>query len=461
MLERSNLHSYQEEAVQLIIDKPAAALFLEMGLGKTVSTLTAIYDLLCDYLEISSVLVVAPKHVARSTWVEEVKHWKHLEDLRVVSIEGSPTQRLECLKKRAQVYTIGRDLLPWLVEVMRKRHKTPRFDMLVLDELSSFKNTKAARYKSALALRGIVKRCVGLTGTPAPNTLIDLFAEFKVLDKGVSLGKNKTRYLERFFTPCFGNGYIVYKYGLKQGAKEEIYKCIKPITLSMQAKDYLELPALTIRDIPLQLSKKEMQQYKLLERDAFLELDGVTIDASSAAVLAGKLLQLAGGAIYTEDKEVKEIHAVKIEALKEIIDTSTDGVLVAYSYRHERERILKALEGFKVVEFKTPKDIEDWNKGRYDVAIGHPQSIGHGLNIQQGGATIVWYSLPWSLELYQQFNARLYRQGQKRAVIIHRLISVGTIDEQVSKALAGKDQTQRGLLEALNTRRSRIEYNEL
>ena len=451
----ADLHPYQRTAIEHILKRPKCALFLEMGLGKTVSTLTAIKKLMYEELEISRVLVIAPKRVAESVWDDECLKWDHLHCLKVSKILGDQKHRIEALRKKADIYVIGRDNVAWLVNLYKK-HALP-FDMLVIDELSSFKNHQSQRFKALKAVQPYFKRIVGLTGTPAPNGLIDLWAQIYLLDRGERLGKFITRYREDFFTPGQTNGAIVYSYVPRKGAQEAIYRRLEDICMSMKAKDYLDLPGRIVNVIPLEFPKDLKARYEEFEKEQTIKLiedSGSTeIAVLNAAVLTNKLLQFANGAMYDADGGTHAIHDIKIEAVKELMeDTNGKPVLIAWTFKSDRDRLLQALEKYNPRELKGPKDIADWNDGLIRVMLMHPASGGHGINLQSGGHIIIWFGQTWSLELEQQFNARLDRQGQKEVVIINKLVMKDTVDEDVIKAQKVKDRTQSNLMEAVKAR---------
>jgi len=423
-------------------------LLLDMGLGKTVSTLTAIDILMYDYFAVSKVLVIAPKRVAEDTWSTEVEKWDHLHHLTISKVLGSASERQAALQRPADIYVINRENVRWLVEYLGKSWD---FDMLVIDELSSFKSNKSQRFKYLKRVRPLVRRIVGLTGTPAPNGLMDLWPQIYLLDQGRRLGKNITGYRNRYFYPAKMNGHIVYAYEPKEGAEAAIHKQIGDITVSMKAEDYLELPEKIINDIYIPLENKIMAKYDELERQQIMELDGEIITALQAAAVYNKLLQMANGSIYDDEKNVIELHDQKIEALKGIIEEAQGHpVLVFYNFKHDYTKLMKAFP--KAQTLTGSADIREWNSGNIDLLLAQPASMGHGLNIQAGGHIIVWYGLNWSLELYQQANARLYRQGQKQNVIIHRLIAKGTVDEEVIRRLESKDTTQNSLMESIKAK---------
>ena len=452
MLGRNNLHEYQERGVSHIIDNEFCALFLGCGLGKTVTTLTAIKDLL-DNCIISNCLVIAPKKVTQVTWSDEIKAWAHLKDLTISVIDGTVKQRREAYERQADIYAISRDNIVWLV-MEYGGIKLP-YDMVVIDELSSFKNYASKRFKALRKVRKFIPRVVGLTGTPSPNGLIDLFAQMYLIDQGQRLGKSITAYRDRFFRPDKRNGDIVYSYALKSPQEEteqQISDLISDITISMTAEDYLKMPdRINIYD-RVELSPKVLAQYKEFEKEQVLELinSDEPISAASAAALSNKLQQFANGAIYDADRKVIELHDEKLEKLEELVEAANGSpVLVAYSYKHDLERIMRKLKTYKPVKLEKPEQIAEWNAGKIKVLVTHPASAGHGLNLQKGGHTLIWFGNTWSLELYMQFNARLYRQGQTYPVTVHHILTTGTVDEKIIKALDGKKQTQDGLMQSI------------
>lgn len=439
-----NAHDYQKYATKFILQHPIAAVFLEMGLGKSVITLTAMFDLILDQFVIGKVLVIAPLRVARDTWPSEIQKWDHLKGLKYSVVVGTAAERKAALMQQADIYIINRENVDWLVN---KSGIPFRFDMIVIDELSSFKSYQAKRFKSLLKVRPFVKRIVGLTGTPSSNGLMDLWAEFRVLDLGQRLGRYITHYRNAYFTPDKRNAEIIFSYKPLPGAEEQIYKRIGDVTISMKSCDYLKLPECVINEVPVYMSEKEQEVYDRFRDDMVAKIKGKEIDAVNAAVLSGKLLQMANGAVYDDEKNSLLIHDRKLDALEDLIEGANGKpVLVAYWYQHDAERIKSR---FDVREIKTSKDITDWNNGDIPVAIVHPASAGHGLNLQTGGSTLIWFGLTWSLELYQQTNARLHRQGQTDTVIIHHIIAKGTIDENVMKALRQKEKTQNALIDAV------------
>lgn len=437
-------HSYQEYAIKYIEAHPISALLIDMGLGKTSITLTAIRNLLFDSFEVCKVLVIAPLRVAKNTWTDEIKKWEHLNTLTYSLIIGNENERLSALNKKADIYIINRENVDWLVN--KSGYKFD-FDMVVIDELSSFKNHQSKRFKSLMKVRPLVKRIVGLTGTPSSNGLMDLFAEFKILDMGKRLGYFIGQYRNTYFKPDKMNGPIVYSYKPLPNAENAIYEKISDITVSMKANEYLKMPELLTSNYVVELSNSEKNQYDEMKKSLVLEITDGEITASNVASLSNKLCQLSNGAIYDDEQNIVEIHDRKLEALEDIIESMNGKpLLIAYWYRHDLERIKSR---FSVREIKTSEDISDWNDGKIPVVLIHPASAGHGLNLQNGGSTLVWFGLTWSLELYQQTNARLYRQGQKNTVVIQHIITKGTIDEQILKALQKKNKTQADLIDAV------------
>lgn len=440
-------HEYQKFATQFILSNPIAAVFLEMGLGKSVITLTALFDLCLDQFLIRKVLVIAPLRVARDTWPLEIEKWNHLDGLTYSVAVGTEVERISALTKPADVYLINRENVDWLIN---KSGYLFDFDMVVIDELSSFKSYQAKRFRSLLKVRPKVKRIVGLTGTPSSNGLMDLWAEFRLLDFGERLGRYITNYRMNFFVPDKRNQQIVFSYKPKPGAEDAIYQQISDITISMKSADFLQMPKCVINEVEVKLSEKERIIYDELKREMVVSLGEEEIDASNAATLSGKLLQMANGAIYNEEKSVLHIHDRKLDALEDLIEGANGKpVLIAYWYKHDLNRIKQR---FPVREIQTSKDILDWNNGNISLAAIHPASAGHGLNLQSGGSTLIWFGLTWSLELYQQTNARLWRQGQTSTVIIHHIISKDTIDEDVMEALKKKEKVQGNLIDAVKAR---------
>lgn len=440
-------HDYQRYATDFIINNPISAVLLEMGLGKSVISLSAINELMLDYFDVSRTLVIAPLRVANNTWPDEIEKWNHLKYLSYSVVTGSEKERLDALKKPAHIYIINRENVDWLIT---KSGFKWTFDMVVIDELSSFKSYQAKRFKSLLKARPKVKRIVGLTGTPSSNGLMDLWAEFRLLDMGERLGRYITHYRQNFFVPDKRNQQMIFSYKPKDGAEKQIYSLISDITISMKSKDFLKMPECVLNEVEVCLSEKERKLYDSLKADMVLKLEDEEIDAVNAAALSNKLLQMANGAVYNDKKESIVIHDRKLDALEDLIEGANGKpVLIAYWFKHDLERIK---ERFDVREIKTSKDITDWNEGKIPIAIIHPASAGHGLNLQLGGSTLIWFSLTWSLELYQQTNARLYRQGQKDTVVIHHIVSKGTIDEDVMKALKAKERIQDALINSVKAR---------
>ena len=433
-------YEYQKYATKFIMERDIAAILLDMGLGKSVITLTAIRELIIKG-DVKKVLVIAPLRVARSTWPSEIAKWSHLKDLSYSVAVGTEKERSEALKKNVDIHIINRENVVWLVE-----NNPFDYDMLVIDELSSFKSYTAKRFKALLSVRRNVKRIVGLTGTP--GDLMNLWAEFRLLDYGERLGRYITQYRNNYFVPDKRNAQIIFTYNPKPGAEDVIYKKIADITMSMKAIDYLDMPEKITNVVKVELDRNEWNAYEALKEEMVVSLtDTETIDAMNAAVLSGKLLQMANGAIYNDEHQVVWIHDKKLDALEDLIEEACDKpVLVAYWFKHDKERIQKR---FKVREIKSDLDIKDWNEGRIPIAIIHPASAGHGLNLQAGGSILVWFGLTWSLELYEQTNARLWRQGQKETVVIHHIVTKDTIDENVLEALARKDRTQSALINAV------------
>ena len=438
-------HDYQRYAAEFIIIHPVAALLLDMGLGKTSITLTAINDLLFDSFEVHKVLVVAPLRVARDTWSAEIEKWEHLKNLRYSVVVGTAHERLKALRTPADIYIINRENIQWLVEESGLPFD---FDMAVIDELSSFKNHQSKRFKVFMQIRPKLKRIIGLTGTPASNGLMDLFAEFKLLDMGERLGRFIGQYRNAYFQPDKRNGMVIYSYKPLPNAERQIYDKISDITISMKAADHLKMPELISSEYTVQLSEKEKEKYDQLKKDLILATEDNEVTAANAASLSNKLSQMANGAVYSDDESIIEIHDRKLGALEDIIESMNGKpLLVAYWFKHDLERIRKR---FEILEIKSSEDISDWNSGKIPVALIHPASAGHGLNLQNGGSTLVWFGLTWSLELYQQTNARLWRQGQTAdTVVIQHIITKGTIDEQILKALKTKDTTQAALITAV------------
>lgn len=437
-------YDYQKYATQFIEGNEVAAVFLECGLGKSVITLTAIKKLY-DRGEVSRVLVVAPLRVGKNTWPDEIRKWEHLSGLTFAVAIGTESERLTALYKNATITIINRENVEWLVE---KSGVPFDYDMLVIDELSSFKSFKAKRFKALLKKRPYVSRVVGLTGTPSSNGLMDLWAEFRLLDLGERLGRYITRYRLSYFTPDKRNAQVIFSYKPLPNAEKQIYDKISDITISMKACDYLKLPPLVMNTVAVEMGEKEKEIYDNLCADMVVSLGESEVDAVNAASLSNKLLQMANGAVYADEKRVCRIHDEKLDALEDLIESANGKpVLVAYWFKHDLERI-KAKFPY-VREIKTVEDIRAWNRGEVAVGVIHPASAGHGLNLQTGGSTLIWFGLTWSLELYQQTNARLYRQGQTNTVVIHHIVTKGTIDEKVLLALEKKEKTQNSLIDAV------------
>ena len=450
-------HDYQKYSIEFVKTHPIAALLLSMGLGKTSTTLTALDDLLFDSFEIHKVLVIAPLRVTK-VWLDEVKKWNHLNYLRCSLVVGTEQERKRALWANADIYIINRENVQWLIDESGIQFD---FDTLVVDELSSFNNFKTKRFKSLMKVRPMVKRVIGLTGTPTSNGLMDLWSEFKLLDQGKRLGRFITNYRDQYFRPDKRNGQVVFSYKPLPFAEDAIYDKISDITISMKANDYLNMPELISNHVEVEMSEKEMKVYQELKQELVITLGDEDVTASNAASLSNKLTQMANGAIYLDNHENAIIHDRKLDALEDLIEAQCDKpVLVAYWFKHDLDRIKNRLEELKVnfKEIKTEASIEDWNKGNIEVGLIHPASAGHGLNLQEGGSTLIWFGLTWSLELYEQTNARLYRQGQKdRCVVIEHIVTKGTIDEQIIKALEEKDKSQSRLIDAVkaNLRKSK------
>lgn len=439
-------HNYQQFATDFILNQSICCLMLDMGLGKTVITLTALWQLTLDSFDVSRVLVIAPKRVAEDTWPKELAKWEHLTGLTSSLVLGSATERKAALQRKAFLYIINRENVAWLV----KNHYWD-FDMVVIDELSSFKSNKAERFKAMKKVRPMVTRIVGLTGTPAPNTLLDLWPQMYLMDMGQRLGRFIGGFRDRFFLPDKRNREIVYSYKPREGAEDAIYALISDICISMKAADYLDMPERIDNRIEVSMSPKERKLYDDFQKDMVLSIGDEELDAANAAALSNKLLQMANGAVYGEDKKVIPIHDRKLDALEDLVEAANGKpLLVAYWYKHDLQRIKARFKNARCID--TAKDIDDWNAGQIPLALIHPASAGHGLNLQDGGCTIVWFGLTWSLELYQQLNARLWRQGQKHTVVIHHIVTKGTHDEDVMRALENKDTRQSALIEAVRAR---------
>ena len=438
-------HDYQNYATDFALGHPVCCLMLDMGLGKSVIALTALWSLALDSFDIGKTLVVAPKRVAENTWPQEMAKWEHLAGLSYSLVLGGRKQRETALAEKASVYVINRENVAWLVE----NHRWD-FDTVVIDELSSFKSNQALRFKALKKVRPLVRRVIGLTGTPAPNSLLDLWPQMFLLDMGQRLGRFIGGYRDRFFLPDKRSREIIYSYKPREGAEEKIHELISNICISMKAVDFLAMPEKISNRIEVAMEQKEQRLYDSFRKDMCLSLGDGELDAVNAAGLSNKLLQMANGAVYGEGKKVLRIHDRKLDALEDLIEAANGKpLLVAYWYRHDLARIR---ERFDVRTIDTEKDIADWNAGKIPVALIHPSSAGHGLNLQDGGSSIVWFGLTWSLELYQQLNARLWRQGQKNTVVIQHIITRGTHDEDVMKALETKDMRQSALIEAVRAR---------
>ena len=443
-------HDYQKYATEFIESHPIAAVILQMGLGKTACTLTAIEHLMYDTFEVSKVLIVAPLRVAKVTWSDEIDKWDHLSHLTYSVAVGSEKERLLALKKKADLYMINRENLQWLIE---KSGLPFDYDMVVLDELSSFKSWQSKRFRAFMKVRPKVQRVVGLTGTPSSNGLMDLFAEFKCLDMGERLGRFITQYRNAFFIPDRMNGQVVYSYKLRPFAEEEIYRRIGDITISMKALDHLKMPELLENRYPVYMDDGEKQQYESMKKNLILPyLENEAITAANAAALSGKLCQMANGAVYSDEGSVVHIHDRKLDALEDIIEAAQGPILLCYWFKHDLERITRKLDELKVEYARISSDgsIRMWNEGKFQVGLIHPASAGHGLNLQAGGNHIVWFGLTWSLELLEQSNARLWRQGQKaETVVVQYLVTAGTIDERILDAISKKEKDQNALIDAV------------
>lgn len=443
-----NPHDYQQYAIEYIESHETAAVLLDMGLGKTAITLTALYNLLFDYFEITRVLVIAPLRVARNTWPQEIEKWDHLKDIRYSVAVGTEKERLAAFQKDADIYIINRENVQWMAD-----HVPFEFDAIVVDELSSFKNWNSKRFKSLMKVRPRAKRVIGLTGTPSGNGLMDLFAEFKLLDMGQRLGRFITKYRQEYFRPDRMNGQVVYSYKLLPGAEKRIYDKISDITISMKAADHLKMPELINSEFLVYMDEDERSIYDQMCEDLTAHLKEGEVTAANAGVLSGKLCQMANGAVYTDEGNIDLIHKRKLDALEDIIESMNGRpLLVAYWYKHDLDRIETRLRMRKVefARLDTDASIARWNRGEIPVALIHPASAGHGLNLQSGGSTLCWFGITWSLELYQQTVARLYRQGQtSNTVVVQHIITADTIDERIMKALQYKDKTQSALIDAV------------
>ena len=447
-------HAYQAFCINYIKTHPVSALFLDMGLGKTVITLTAIRDLMLDELLVTKTLVIAPLRVARDTWPAETRKWDHLNDLDISVIVGDLRVRESAVSKSALIYIINRENIKWLVEYYERNGIQWDFDCVVIDELSSFKNYHSQRFKWLRKMRPFVKRWIGLTGTPSSNGLMDLWAEIGILDGGQRLGRFIGRYRDAYFKPSSMNPNtgVVYSYAPREGAEQQIYDRISDITISMKALDYLEMPECVYVNHEVQMSDQEKKLYDQLKSDLIIPLEDGDIDAANAAALSNKLLQLSNGAVYDENGIVRVVHKRKLEMLEDMIEAANgQPVLIAYWFKHDHQRIMEHLTtcGYSPRDIRESEDIKDWNTGKMAVALIHPASAGHGLNIQEGGHILIWFGLTWSLELYQQTNARLWRQGQRDTVTIHHIVCENTVDEDVLNALSSKNVTQEKLIAAV------------
>lgn len=443
-------HDYQKFAADFIMTHPISAVILFLGAGKTVITLTAIEKLMYEDFEVGKVLIIAPLRVAKVTWKDEILKWQHLRHMSYAVAVGTEKERMEALHKNADITIINRENLQWLIE---KSGVPFDYDMVVIDELSSFKNWQSKRFRAFMKVRPKVKRIVGLTGTPAPNSLMDLFAEFKCLDMGERLGRFITQYRTGYFTPDKMNGQIVYSYKLLPGAEERIYEKISDITISMKALDHLKMPELISNRYPVYMDEAEEAKYQAMKNDLILpfkEEDEIT--AANAAALSGKLCQMANGAVYSDNGETVHIHDRKLDALEDIIEAAQGPILLCYWFKHDLERITNRLDELKVgySKISSEESIRKWNEGKYQVGLIHPASAGHGLNLQHGGNVIVWFGLTWSLELYDQTNARLWRQGQQAStVVVQHIVTAGTIDERILDAISKKEKGQNALIDAV------------
>ena len=450
MAKKFNARPYQTLAIKKIIENPAVCLMLDMGMGKTVATLTAIQELIYNRFEVQKVLVIAPLRVAETTWLDECATWEHL-DLKIVPVLGALNKRISALKTNADVYVINRENVSWLADYYGKDFP---FDMVVIDESSSFKNSQSKRFKSLRKVRPLIKRVVELTGTPAPNSLMDLWSQIFLLDKGERLGRTIGEYRRKYFDEGMKSGHIVYNWNLKKGADKVIHKKIADLCVSMKSEDYLTLPPVINNFVKIPLDNAVQKLYLQFTKELVAEIDGQDLVASTAAVLANKLLQFANGAVYDSDDNVAEIHSAKLDTLAEIRETVNQSLLIFYWFKHDLVRLQEKFPD--AVTLKSADDIKKWNAGKISMLLVHPASAGHGLNLQYGGNVIIWFSLTWSLELYQQANKRLHRIGQDKPVVIHHLIAQNTIDENVVRVLSNKNARQNDLLNALKQRLSRV-----
>ena len=453
-----NPFPFQRYTIERMINEKHLGLFYRMGAGKTVITLTALNELIYNRFEVRKALIIAPKYVAQDTWTKEVGQWDHLKLLRVVRVLGSEKMRLKALNEDADVYVINRENVAWLVKTYPGKHWP--FDTVIFDELSSFKNPSAIRFKRMKKMLPLIERTYGLTGTPNANGYLNLWSEVYLLDQGQRLGRTFTAYRNRFFEPDKRGYGVVYNYKLKPGAQQEIDRLISDICISLKPSDYAALPPILYKDAQITLSDSVRRQYERMERELLIQVPDGIITAQTGAVVTGKLLQIASGAVYDTDGLAKQLHSQKVDALKEIIEGANgESVLVFYNFKHERERVLAALKGYTVRDISDESAIDDWNDGKVDVMLAHPASAAYGLNLQAGGHIVVWFSPTWNLEYYEQANARLYRTGQTEPVTVVHLIAQGTVDEDVMAALKSKDATQRELLEALQRRVNEYEKN--
>lgn len=446
-------HDYQVFTIEQIKRKPKIALILDMGLGKTVCTLTALNDLMYDSYEIGKVLVIAPLRVADMTWPDEVEKWDHLKNLRISKIIGTAKQRLEAVERRADLYIVNRENTKWLIDYYLEKNRRWPYDTIVIDESSSFKNHQSQRFKAIKKVAGVASRVIELTGTPAPNSLMDLWSQIYLLDQGERLGKNITAYRNRYFEPDKRSQTVIFSYKPRPGAEREIYKQISDVAVSLKAEDHIKMPERVDNFIKLKMPRHVYEIYKEMEKNYLVSIDEEMITAASAGVVANKLLQMANGAVYDENRKVVHIHDLKLEALEEIIDDN-DGkpIMVLYNYQHDYNRLVARFEKMKPRELETKKDLDDWNNGKIPLLLAHPASMGHGLNLQAGGNIIVWFGLTYSLENYLQANARLYRQGQKETVIINHLITENTEDENAIMRLTQKRMNQDELVRAIKAK---------
>ena len=447
-------HEYQKRATQFIIDNRYCALFLDMGLGKTVSTLTAIDILKNDYLEIDKVLVIAPKSVALNTWSGETAKWDHLKKLRISVAMGTAAQRTKAIERDADIYVTNRDNVKWIVDYFKKEPWP--FDTVVLDESSSFKNPSSQRFKALRKIRPQLRRVIELTGTPSPNGLMDLWPQIWLLDMGERLGRTLGSYRSEFFTAGRRNGAVVYDWIARPEARQRISKRLADISMSMQASDYLDMPDVIDGGLTLALPPDEMRDYQAFQKEQLMQLDNTDIEAVTAAALTNKLLQYTGGALYDDQHNWHEVSTAKLEALQDIVESTDESVLIYYQYQSEKDRILKMLPD-AVTFTGEPELLESWNAGKIRLMLAHPASVAYGLNMQAGGHIIVWYTPTWNLELYMQANARLHRQGQTKPVVIYHLIASGTIDERVMQALNCKNGSQAALLKHIKELRESIQ----